>query len=200
MALEMEKIEEEVKKRTVVELLTEMKNLAQLSVDLAYSVLLFGSPELAEEVRRIERRVDELSMVLKAKLALAIRDLEDVRHLLPIMELTQSMEVITDAANDIAETVAMGAEPHPIVQKAIAESEEKIRLVRVEEGSELDGKTLGELRLASETGMHVIAIRRGSTWIIGPDKDAKILGGDVLIVRGRDEGYRKLKKMASGRG
>ncbi|WP_456482719.1 potassium channel family protein [Methanopyrus sp.] len=196
----MEKIEEEIKKRTVVELLTEMKNLAQLSVDLAYSVLLFGSRELAEEVRRIEERVDELAMVLKAKLALAIRDLEDVRHLLPIMELTQSMEVITDAANDVAETVVMGAEPHPIVQKAIAESEEKIRLVRVESGSELDGKTLGELRLASETGMHVIAIRRGSTWIIGPDKDTEILGGDVLIVRGRDEGYKKLRKMAGGRG
>ncbi|WP_457620155.1 potassium channel family protein [Methanopyrus sp.] len=197
--MDIEKIEEEIKKRTVVDLLTEMKNLAQLSVDLAYSVLLFGSRELAEEVRRIERRVDELSMVLKAKLALAVRDLEDVRHLLPIMELAQSMEVITDAADDIAETVAMGAEPHPLIQKAIAESEEKIRLVKVEEGSELDGKTLGELRLASETGMHVIAIRRGSTWIIGPDKDTKVLGGDVLIVRGRDEGYKKLKKMASGR-
>ncbi|MHC1581026.1 MAG: potassium channel family protein [Methanopyraceae archaeon] len=195
---DMERIEEILKRRTVVDLLTEMKNLAQLSVDLAYAVLLFGSEELAEEVKRIESRIDELSLSLKAKLALAVRSVEDVRKLLPLMELAQSMEVITDAANDVAETVAMGAEPHPIVKEAIAKSEEKFKLVRVEEGSELDGRTLGELKLASKTGMHVVAIRRGRTWIVGPDKHTEIRAGDVLIVRGREEGFKRLKRMARG--
>ncbi|WP_456467206.1 potassium channel family protein [Methanopyrus sp.] len=195
---DLKRIEDILKRRTVVDLLIEMKNLAQLSVDLSYAVLLSGSEELADEVSRIESRLDELSLALRAKLALAVRSVEDVKRLLPIMELAQAMEVITDAANDVAETVAMGAEPHPIVKEAIERSEEKFKLVRVEEGSELDGRTLGELKLASETGMHVVAIRRGETWIVGPDKHTEIRAGDVLIVRGREEGFKRLKRLARG--
>lgn len=196
--MELEMIEDLIKKSDVVELLSEMKDLTQLSMDLVYCVLLYGDEELADEIERIEERLDVLSIALKSKVALAIRSLEDVRQLLPIMELAESLEVITDAAADVAETVEMGAEPHEVIKKAIEESEERVFRVEVEEGSEIAGKTLGEVKLASRTGMHVVAIRRGDRWIVGPDKDAEVKPGDVLIVRGPIEGYKALLELVKG--
>ncbi len=196
--MELEKIEELIKKSDVVELLSEMKDLTQLSMDLVYCVLLYGDEELADEIEKIEERLDILSIALKSKVALAIRSVEDVRQLLPIMELAESLEVITDAAADVAETVEMGADPHEVIKKAIEESEERVFRVEVEEGSEIAGKTLGDVKLASRTGMHVVAIRRGSRWIVGPDKDAEVKPGDVLIVRGPIEGYKTLLELVKG--
>ncbi len=196
--MEIDKIEEIIKKSNVVDLLSEMKDLTQLSMDLVYCVLLYGDEELADEIERIEERLDILSIALKSKVALAIRSLEDVRQLLPIMELAESLEVITDAAADVAETVEMGAEPHEVIKKAIEESEERVFRVKVQENSKIANKTLGDVKLASKTGMHVVAIRRGNKWIVGPDKDTKIKPGDVLIVRGPIEGYKSLLDLVEG--
>ena len=46
--------------------------------------------------------------------------------------------------------------------------------------------------------MRVISIRRGSSWIYGPDKNTTILPDDTLILKGTDEGTDLLEKLASG--
>ena len=78
------------------------------------------------------------------------------------------------------------------------ESDKSIARVVVDESSELANNTLGDLLLVNRTGMRVISIRRGSSWIYGPDKNTTLLPGDTLILKGTDEGADLLEKLASG--
>ena len=78
------------------------------------------------------------------------------------------------------------------------ESDKSIVRVTVDENSDLANNTLGDLLLVNRTGMRVIAIRRGVSWIYGPDKHTTLLADDTLILKGTDEGADLLEKLAAG--
>ena len=63
----------------------------------------------------------------------------------------------------------------------------------------MNGKKLGEIELATNTGMWVFAIRRGKKWIYGPDKNTTIKEGDVLFVKGPKEGKEHFISITSGK-
>jgi len=86
---------------------------------------------------------------------------------------------------------------HPIFVDAMKETDEVITMIEVKEGSKLNGKTLGEARVESNTGMHVIAIKRGKKWITKPTASTRIYSGDVLIAKGTRESEVLLRKMCS---
>lgn len=79
----------------------------------------------------------------------------------------------------------------------MSESDKMIVRVSVELDSDLANKTLGELLLVNRTGMRVIAIRRGDSWIYGPDKNTLILPDDTLLLKGTEAGADLLEKLAS---
>ncbi|MEJ2272793.1 MAG: potassium channel protein, partial [Candidatus Bathyarchaeota archaeon] len=54
----------EYKPISVREALTEMKDVSEIMIDLAYSSALFNSHELAEEVMELEKRVDYLDYII----------------------------------------------------------------------------------------------------------------------------------------
>ncbi len=58
---------------------------------------------------------------------------------------------------------------------------------------------IGDLRVESETGMRIIAIRRGEYWIYNPPADTTLKAYDWLIARGTDEGYSDLSKFLKGK-
>lgn len=76
------------------------------------------------------------------------------------------------------------------------ESDEIIVRVTIREGSELAGKSLGDLLLATRTGMRVIAIRRGESWIYGPDRNTVLAENDTLIAKGNEAGAELLFALA----
>jgi len=51
---------------------------------------------------------------------------------------------------------------------------------RVSEKSILNGKTIKEARIADETGMWILAIKRGKKWI-RPKPTTRIKAGDILL-------------------
>jgi len=63
----------------------------------------------------------------------------------------------------------------------------------------LAGKTLKELRLATNIGVDVMTIRRGRKLIVDPHGDARLEEGDVLIGRGSDVGTVELDRLAMGK-
>jgi len=71
--------------------------------------------------------------------------------------------------------------------------------VKVNNDSVLCNKTLGELKLASETGMMVIAIRHGDKWLYGPNKHTRIDPEDILFARGPKDGERHLIDLATNK-
>lgn len=195
----MEDIEEfEYEPRSVKELFIEMKNIVELMVDLAYSSILFGDKEIAEEVLDLEERMDLLNYQMMVHAVLAARNVKEAEKVTSILQMANAIEDISNAAGDLAKMVLEGLEPHPVIKEAILESEEIIAKITVTPNSILAGKTLGELELASNTGVWIIAVRRGKRWIFAPDKDFRIKPLDVLIGRGTHTSIEHLKEIARG--
>ncbi|HIP74939.1 MAG TPA: potassium channel family protein [Thermococcus paralvinellae] len=195
----MEDMEEfEYQPRSVKDLFIEMKNIAELMVDLAYTSILFGDKEIAEEVLDLEERMDLLNYQMTLHAVLAARNVKEAEKVTSILQMANAIEDISNVAGDLAKMVLEGLEPHPIIKEAILESEEVIAKIVVSPNSILVGKTLGELDLATNTGVWVIAVRRGKRWIFGPGKDFKIKPHDVLIGKGTHTSVEHLKEIARG--
>jgi len=184
---------------SVREALTEMKDVSEIMIDLAYSAALFNSHELAEEVLELEKRVDYLAYMIDMNTMLAARDAEDAEHLTAVITVAAATNKISDAAADIASIVLKEIGIHPIVRKAFEQVEERLARAIVKPNSILVKKKLGDLELAAEIGVDVIAIRRHLEWIIDPSEEERIMEGDVLIARGAPHGVDELKALAEGK-
>ena len=181
---------------TIKDLLIEMKNLSELMVDLAYSAVLFNSKMAAEEVLKLENKVNSSNYEIKKQSLVAARSMEDAEKLTALLEIAEAAESIANAAKDLAEIAIKGFKPHPVFKMVMEEAEEIITSVTIQKGSELNNKSLGELFLANRTGMIVIAIRRDETWIYGPDKRTMTFEGDTLIAKGTEVGADLLKRLS----
>jgi len=181
------------------ELLLELKEKAELMVDLAYSSVIYDNKEIAKEVYELEDYIDNLNEELQK---LAIKDAKagelEVNEAIAIIQLGTCSEAIADAARDIADVELRDIELHPIVRESILESDEVLIRVEVSPNSVLKDKKLGDMKLASHTGMWVIAIKRGKKWIYGGDKNTVIKAGDILFVRGPREGIQHFTALARG--
>lgn len=183
---------------SIKNILVEMKNMSELMVDLAYSAVLFNSKEAAEEVLKLENRVNAMNYEIKKQSLVAARSYEDAEKLTALLEIAEAAESMANAAKDLADLVITGFKPHPVFKMVMEESDKMIIRAAVEAGSELANQSLGDLLLVNRTGMRVIAIRRGDDWIYGPDKDTVILDGDVLLAKGTEAGADVLYKLANG--
>lgn len=182
--------------KEIVERFVELKNTSELMIDLAYSSLLLNSKELAEEVQKLEEYVDKLHTEFELLVLSSKFKKEEAKGLLGLIRLGVVTEKIADAAAQIAEVVLRGIEPHPVLKLAIEEAEETITYARVSDNSPLANKTLREAKVPEETGMWILAIKRGDK-CIRPKPDSKIQVGDVLIASGYAEGEEDLKKLAA---
>lgn len=173
-----------------------MKDLSELMVDLAYSAFLFNSKDAAEEVIELENKVNSLNYEIKKTSMLAARSAEDAERLTALLEIAEAAESIANSAKDIADLVLKDFKSHPVFKMVMEESEEILMRVKISPGSELIGNSLGNLLLATRTGMRVIAIRRGTSWIYGPDRDTILEENDMLIAKGTESGSEILISIA----
>ena len=177
--------------------LVELKDTAEMMIDLAYSAVLLNSRHLAEEVRLLEDRVDRLHTEFELLVLSSRGEGEDERGLLGLIRMGVVTERIADAAAEIAEVVLRGGEPHPILSMVIQDAEETVEKAVVGEGSSVAGKTLKESRVPEETGMWVLVIRRGDRWM-RPRPETVLEPGDVVIASGYAEGEEDFKKLVGG--
>ena len=180
----------------IVERLVELKDTSELMIDLAYSSLLLNNRELAEEVQSLEERVDKLHTDFELLVLRSEFKKEEAKGFLGLIRLGVATEKIADAAAQISEVVLRGIEPHPVLQLSIREAEETVAYVPVTKNSQLVDKALVEARIPEETGMWILAIRRGNKYV-RPKPDSKIEAGDVLIASGYAEGVESLRKLAA---
>ncbi|MDD3043216.1 MAG: TrkA C-terminal domain-containing protein [Methanosarcinaceae archaeon] len=183
--------------RNLKDLLTEMKDTSELMVDLAYSAMIFDDEDIAEEVLHLEEKMDTLDYHMKMAAMLSTRRVDEAEELLGVLKVASSSENIANAAGDIAKIVLMNMGIPMELKVALREAEETIVRATVADESPMTGRTLGDLELDIETGMWVIAIRRNSDWIYDPDQETRLRKGDVLIVRGHDEGVPIFYEMAT---
>lgn len=175
-----------------VDILVEMKNVSEVAVGLAYAALLFREPALAAEVTQIETRSDELQAELESWVLRAAPEARDPDELRGLLRLALASEAICDAARDMTRVVEHGEELHPVVAQALEETDAIAVSASVEAGSRADGRTLSELSFKTETGMHVLAVRRDGRWSYRPGPGAVLRAGDLLIAVGADDGSDEL--------
>ena len=174
----------------------ELKNTSELMIDLAYSSLMLNSKELAEEVQRLEEYMDKLHTDFELLALTSDFNKAEASGFLGLIRLGVATEKIADAAAEMAEVVLRGIEPHPVLKLAIREAEETVTQACVTKGSLLINKTLKEARVPEETGMWILAIKRGEK-SLRPKPDTKIQLNDVLIASGYAEGVEDLQNLAS---
>ena len=74
----------------------------------------------------------------------------------------------------------------------------EIESIRIESGSEADGKTLAELDLRRNFGVTLLAIRREEEIISNPSADTPLLGNDLLILLGSPPELRRVHEICGG--
>jgi uncharacterized protein with PhoU and TrkA domain len=179
-----------------VDILIEMKNLLEVAVGLAYSALLYRDAGLAREVVAIEDEMDEMRYRLECWVLLAARHIEDPPRLRGILHLATASEAMADCAQEMVWIVEKGEEVHPVLSTAVGESDEVALKPTVFPGSPADGRTLGSLRLETETGMYALAVDRDGRWAYRPhDTYALRCGDSLLATGGAPEGLEPLAEL-----
>ncbi|MFB6127726.1 MAG: potassium channel family protein [Halolamina sp.] len=188
---------------SVKAVLAEMKDTAELLVDLSYSAVLHGSEPLAGEVLSLEERMDVLQVRARMSLLLAARNPEDAETLAPVLGVVSAAEKISDAAGDIAKVVLDETGLPEAMRSAIPEAREVLVRTELAADSAYASRTLADVDLETKTGVRVIAIRRASRtgkrrWLTNPGPDTELQGGDVLILRGPEAGLSDVHETATG--
>lgn len=181
-----------------VDILVEMKDLAEAAVGLAYSSLLFNNRSLAAEVGALEARSDILHDELESWVLRAAPEARNPDELRGLIRLAGASEYVCDAARDMTWYVEHGEPLHPVVQMALEETDETFAETVVEPGSPAEGRSLRDLRLETETGMFVLAVQRGARWTYRPRARFVLSAGDRLISVGPEDGEEELLALCRG--
>ena len=180
-------------------MLLDLKNTSELMIDLAYSSLLFYSQEIAEEVIFLEERMDEISSDIQEEIVnFGKAAPEEFAKLTILLRMQMAIEDIANAAASIADVVLRGLGDHPVIRMSIQESDVVIDRAVVAPESKMKNRTLGEMKLSTNCGMFVIAIKRDRQYIYGPGRLTMILEGDVLIANGSEDGVALFRGFADG--
>ncbi len=184
--------------QNVRETLVELKNTSELAVDLGYAAALYDYSGLAEEVLELEARADTLQYPAKISLMLAAKRSTDAEQLVGIIQIVEAAVTITNAAADVAAVVTNDIGLPGEVRATLPAADEVVMRATVSDESGVVGDTLGELAFDTETGVSVIAIRRGKDWNISPDNGTVIEAGDIVIGSGPDDGVAAVREIVTG--
>ncbi len=191
-----EDLKAEIRAFNAKEVLVEMKDVSGSMLDLAYSAVLYSNPEIANEVFKLEQTMHSLLYKLRIAIILGTRNIDDAIEFAGILQIASAAEKISNAAGDIAK-IATSVNITDYLDRE--DFEEAILNVKIKPSSVLKDKSLKNLKLETETGMHVLALKRGSKWIYSPDKDERLHEDDLIITSGPTEGIPEFCKLATGK-
>src|SRR5256714_409188 len=187
---------EEERPKNVKQLLVELKDASELMVDLAYAAVFFNEESLAEEVEKLEERMDGHLRRLREISMLAARSPEDAEAMAGVLHIAGAIEKIGQAASDMGRVVGARLGIPDALRRDLRHADEIVGRVRVQDGAPCVGRTLKDLRLPSETGMWLMALRRGTDWEFDPQAETVLSEGDVLLFQGPEEGVNLIREVA----
>ena len=183
---------------SVKDLLAEMKDTAELLIDLSYSAVLHRSDAIAEEVLELEERMDVLQIRARMSLLLAARNPEDAETLAPVLGIIGAAEKVSDAAGDIAKVGLEDLGVPENMRASLPEAVEILLRAQLAPDSSFTDRSLDDINLETDTGVRVIAIRRGGDWVLNPSASTQLMAGDVLLLRGAEDGLGRVYETVTG--
>jgi uncharacterized protein with PhoU and TrkA domain len=182
--------------RTVEELLVGAKDVSELMVGLAYAAVYFNDEDLAGEVEHLRDRLDRHIRHLGEVSMLAAHSPEDASGIGAVLAIADAIQRIGSAASDIARVVPAKLGIPEALREGLRHAEEVVGRVQVAEDAPCVGRPLRDVSLPSETGMWLLAIRRGRVWTFDPRGGTVITDGDVLLYEGPEEGTARIRALA----
>ncbi len=182
----------------VKKLLVKLIDTSRVMMDLAYTALIYGNKDIAEEVLILEEDMDELRTRFEQQVISMKNKRGEEKEIVGLLRLGFLAEKLSDAAASIAEVVDKGIASHPVIKMAVEEAEDSITLTPINKRSTLVGKTINELKLEDRIGVHIIAVKKGKRWIYNPSGKEKIEEGNLIVASGFKEGLEILEKKAVG--
>ncbi len=177
----------------VKDLLTDMKDISSLMIDLAYSAVLFNNDDLARAVKDLEAEMNTLRYQVEVRAMLAAKTPMQATKLIGILRLASAAENIANAAERLADIVLRDIEIHPAIRESILESREAVDIIEIKKGSKLVGRTKGSLKKEWH-GPRVLAIKKSGAWIVKPEEGLKLGANDLVIISGTRECINHVKK------
>ena len=185
---------------TVLELLTEMKDTSEAMVDLAYAALRFNSQNIADEVKSLEKDIDDLKYAIRYRVMLSARTRDDARQMAGILEVGAAADRISGAAADMTELLRFPSDKRQYISRILSESDEKYRMVKISDTSDMKGHTIGpDLRVEAQTACRIIAVKNRNGWTFDPEGTLKLRVGDEVFIRGSQESLDAFVNIALGR-
>jgi len=169
------------KRRNVIDLIVEMKDLAGLAIDLGFSALLLQDKKLAEKIKELKEEMDIKQYEIEIECMLAASSPEQALGLTSVMRVASAVADISDAVNEIIDSVLRGIPPHPTIKEALKAAAETIDYVNIKTDSKVVGKTIDEV---TKGLANVIGLKREEVWSYQPGGEERIRAKDVLIVSG----------------
>lgn len=178
-------------------MLAEAKDTSELMVDLAYAAVYFNDPGMCDEVDELESRLNDLVQDMRTVCILAVRRPSEAESMASVLGVVSAIEGIGNAAIDITRIVThrLGI-PNELIDD-LSNAEEVSHRVWIREGSHMANRPVASLELPVATGMRIMAIRRGRSWVTEIDGDLVLLPGDVLFLRGSPPGITRLHELAA---
>ncbi|MCL1985300.1 MAG: cation:proton antiporter [Betaproteobacteria bacterium] len=105
-------------------------------------------------------------------------------YLVPRQDIANFVAHIRTENYDMTRKLALQSAPLEVLVDRLPDV--GVQAVRLEEGSELAGKSLAECALRRKHGVTVVAIRRGDSMIASPDAAALLEPGDVAYLLGEE--------------
>ncbi len=182
--------------RNLREMLAAAKDTSELMVDLAYAALYYDDADMADEVDELELEISDLVHQMRTLCIIAVRNPREAGEMSSVLQVISAVEQIGNDAVDIARIVTrrLGIPRELVID--LADAEEVSHRVEVADGSHFANRPLSSFELPVVTGMRVMAIRRGRSWIVDPGGDEILQGTDVLFLRGSSSGVARLRELA----
>ncbi len=182
--------------RNLREMLAEAKDTSELMVDLAYAAIYFNDADMADEVDELEQQINDLVHEMRTLCIIAVRNPREAEAMAAVLQVISAVERIGNDAVDIARIVSrkLGIPPELVLD--LTDAEEVSHRVAVADGSHFANRPLSSFELPVVTGMRVMAIRRGRTWLVDPGGEEVLQPDDVLFLRGSPDGIARLRELA----
>ncbi len=174
--------------------LLEMKNLSELMVDLAYSSLFLQDKSLKNEVNELFEDIlnlqkETLKLIFKVK----INDEERVR----LVNLLEFIKDYSNAAVNISNLTDHNE--NSVVHEVLSESEDRVITQEIKPESICIGKTIGECRIRTLTGLSIVCVKRGNKRLFNINKRFKFHKNDLIIGIGSSDSNLLFKKLQNGK-
>jgi uncharacterized protein with PhoU and TrkA domain len=181
--------------RNLRAMLAEAKDTSELMVDLAYASVYFGDRDMAGEVVELEEWMSDLVQQMRIVCVLAARGPRDAASMASVLQVVSAIERIANTAVDMTRVVTHRLGIPRRLLADLSGAKEVSHRVLVSEGSHLAHRPLAELELPVATGLRLMAIRRGRSWITDIDGETILRPGDVLFLRGSPAGIPRLRQL-----